>query len=381
MRNVVRIILFSFISISIATAQNQLKADSVQAVLQSAELTEIERLEGLFWLSTYQSTPEEKLKAGEELLVLAERSDNEEYVIKANYRIGVAYRFMGNLGKAQEHLFKSANGAIAIEVLRPLLAEIYAEISTTYTQNNDSRNALLYNSKAINILRKTDKRQELAIGLLNTGYDYYLIENYDSAMAYYNESEPILENIGMTLGLAYIMGNRALVYWKLGDTKQAKKDLFKAIEMLNPLGDMYGIADYYNQLGWIYKEEKSASEAIKYATLALQIAKQEGLKEQIRDASSLLFQVYRSEGDYKSALEYQIQYSAYRDSIQNPETTRLLASLKAEFELGQKQAELDTLLEQKKLNQRILMIAGIVILLLSIVIIYFLVSGSQKQSE
>lgn len=357
-------ILISFFSLlSFAVySQNQAKADSLRDLVEEGNLVGEEKLYVYYWLSNYSNSPEDVLKYGQELLELAEESNNLEYQLKAYRNIGIGHRLMGDLGEALEYLFKSANGAAGKEEFLPFLAEVYGEISTCYTQNGDSENALLYGSKTINILRGTDKRQELALTLLNTGYDYYLIGKYDSAMAYYNESEPILEDIGIKIGLAYIIGNRALVYWKRNNISKAKEDLFKAIDMLEPLGDRYGMADYYNQLGSIYLEEGDIDNAIVYTMKGLEMAESEGLKEQARDASYLLYRLYNQRGDYQNSLKYQTEYFAYRDSIQNLSTTQKLANLRTEYEVGRKQAEVDLLLEQKRSNQ-IIMIVGAILLL------------------
>ncbi len=355
--------------------QNQAKVDSIQNLLDRGQLTESQKLAAYYNLSVYSSSPEEELKYGNTLLDLAKESDNIEFVIKANLRIGVAYRLMGNLATALEFLFESANRASEDEDYKVLLVDIYQEISTCYTQNGDSDNALLYGSKTIEVLRTTGKRQRLALTLLNIGYDYYLMGKYDSAMNYYNESEPILQEIEMTLGIAYIIGNRALVNWKKGDSDRAKTDLNEALAMLEPLGDQFGMADYYNQLGNIYWEEENTKEAIFHTTKGLTIAEEEGLKEQVRDASYILFMHYEKIGDYKKALEYQTKYQANKDSISNLETTQRIADLRTEFEVGQKQAEVDLLLEQKRSNQIIIVTGGVIlviVLCLAVVIYSFL---------
>ncbi|MFK7953298.1 MAG: ATP-binding protein [Ekhidna sp.] len=360
-----------------------MKADSLIRLIDSGNLNSDQILEAHFWASIYSGSTEEKLKYGELLLAIAQKNNNLEYTIKAYNRIGVAQRFMGNLGAALENLFTSADKASGIKEFNPLLAEIYAEISTCYTQNGDSENALLYGSKTIQILRNTDKKQELALTLLNTGYDYYLIDNYDSAMAYYNESEPILRDIKMDLGVAYIIGNRALVFWKKGDIEKAKEDLFIAIEMLKPFGDNYGMADYYNQLGNIFLEEKKGKEAIKYTTIGLKMAKQEGLKEQVRDASYLLYKLSLERDLLEDAIAYQTQHYAYKDSIQNFETTQRLANLRTEFEVGQKQIEVDLLLEQKR-NNKIIIVTGSIILFAFtclIIIIYSYLKSKNRLSK
>lgn len=373
------IIIYAFFVFP-ADSQNQIKADSIREVIENQNLSSFEELEAYYRLSAYSSSPEDELEYGVKALELSKKLNNKEYIIKSNQRIGVAHRLMGDLGKALEYLFESANEALGNDEYKLLLLEAYAEISTCYTQNGDSENAFLYGLKTIEILRKTDRKQALALSLLNTGYDYYLIANYDSAMALYNESESILKEIKMDIGLAYLTGNRALVYWKKGETEKAKKDLFQAIEMLEPFGDRYGQSDYYNQLGNIFFEEGDQNKGIVYTSKGLETAIEEGLKEQARDASYLLFQLHQKNNDHKKAIEFQTQYYAYKDSIQNLETTQELANIRTGFEVGQKQAEVDLLMAQKKSNQ-IIMITGGIILAVVICIAIMAYSYSKSKSR
>ncbi|MEP1095280.1 MAG: tetratricopeptide repeat-containing sensor histidine kinase [Cyclobacteriaceae bacterium] len=269
---------------------------------------------------------------------------------------------MGDLQESLEHLFIGASIAESEKFL-DILSEIYIEIASTYTQNNDPDNSLIYKSKAIDIIRKTGNAQLLAINLLNTGFSYYTINNLDTALSYYNEAEPIFEEIGLKIGTAYTIGNRALVYWKQDEFERAKKDLFLAIEMLEPLGDQYGMADYYNQLGNICLEQNQNREAIKYTAVGLEMAKAEDLKEQVRDASLLLSKLYKEQNDYERSLNYQEQYIAYKDSIQDQETTQRLADLRTEFEVGQKQTEVDLLSVEKRNQQVVSMGLGLILLI------------------
>ncbi|MEP1034556.1 tetratricopeptide repeat-containing sensor histidine kinase [Ekhidna sp.] len=364
----------------LAFAQNKIKADSIKNEIAKGILSPSQEMEAYYRLPTHTIAPDEKLEYAEYLLELAEEANSLEYRIKAYMQIGIAHRFMGNLERALEYLFKSADEAAGKQQFKLFLAEVYGEISTCYTQNGDSENALYYGSKTIELLRGSGRRQTLALSLLNYGYDYYLKGNYDSAMAYYNESEPILKAIGMDLGIAYIIGNRALVFWKLGAIEKGKEDLFRAIEMLKPMGDKYGMADYYNQLGNIYKEENNDEEAIRHTMIGLELAKEIGLKEQVRDASNLLFQLHLKKGNLTEAIEYQTQYYAYKDSIQNLETTQRLGDLRTEYEVGRKQAEVDLLLEQKR-NNRIIMITGGVLLLAFICLVVIVYSYFKAKNR
>ena len=361
-------------------AQNQLEADSIKKVIDQGILSPSQELKAYYWASTYAGGAYQKLEYGEKLLELAVKANSLEYRIKANCKIGIAHRLMGNLSRALEYLFKSAELAEGKEQFRDILVEeIYGEISTCYTQNGDSENALYYGSKVINILRKTNLKERLAFGLLNMGYDYYLIGKYDSAMSYYDESEVILRNIDMKLGIAYIIGNRSLIYWKLGESEKAKTGLFEALGLLQPFGDDYAMADYYNHLGKIYLEEQQEEEAFTYTLKGLKLAKNAGLKEQVRDASQILFRLSMKKDNLQDAIAYQTQYYGYKDSIQNLETTQRLGDLRTEYEVGLKQKEVNLLLEQRK-NTNIIIITG-AFLLMAFIFLIFIVYMSFKSKK
>lgn len=382
MKNSTIYLLFCFLLIHglQLTAQNELMADSARNLINSKNLSDDQKLESYDWLSSYSASPIERIAYGEKLLALASRYNDLEYLYHANFNLGVAYRLIGKLDTSLEYLFESANIALKDGGLHDLLPDVYAEISTCYTQNGDSRNALLYGSKSINILRKTDNRRVLALTLLNYGYDYYLIEEYDSAMAYYNESEPILREIDLTVGLAYIRGNRALVYWKKGKVELAKNDLFTAIDMLEPFGDSYGISDYYNQLAKIFYEEASYTKAIEYSRKGFEMASKEDYKEQARDAAELLSKLYQEQNQFKEAFDFQSEFFKYRDSIQNLATAQRIANLRIEFEVGRKQNQVDRLLEREQSNRNI-MIVGTISLIAVIVLVILIYSSLKAKNR
>lgn len=362
-------------------AQNTSKSDSLKEILHSS-LEYSERCEILYLVAKYASLPDEKIEYSRELIGLASELNDIYYTSIANEYLGVGYRLKGNLNLSLESLFKSANG-FSVLMDTAFLVEVYLEISTTYTQNNDLENALLFYSKAIEVLRQTDNDQNLAITLLNTGYVYYKEDFLDTALSYYNEAEPIFEKIGLEIGQAYTIGNRALVFWKQGDAQRAIGDLKIAIQRLEPLGDQYGMADYYNQLGNIYLELENHQAARKHIEKGLEMALAIDLKEQIRDAAKLLSELYRETGDYRQAYAYQSQYIAYKDSIQDQETTKRLADQRTEFEVGQKQAELDVVTAKQK-TQRTLSIGLGVFLVLALafaVVLYRNYSIKNKTNQ
>lgn len=347
-----------------------MKADSLKRVLNSGDhLSSEERISILTDLSQLSSSPEEVLAFANELQKLALKGQQYEYAIRAHQYKGVAYRLQGNLKKSLESLFQSAQMAVDHGETY-LEMQAYSEIAITYTSNNQFKNSLQYKKKAIEIIRKLGDQEQLAINLLNTGYSYYTLDYPDSALLLYNEAEPIFEEIGLAIGKAYVVGNRALVYWKKGDLKKAEQDLLRAIEMLKPLGDQYGMADYHNQLGSIYLQQNDIEKTIYHTEKALKMGEKLGLKEQIRDASLLLSQLYTRKKDYQKALAYQSKYMSYKDSVENTAQTKKMADMRTEFEVNLREKEIDVLEKGQKL-QRTYIIIAVILLILSIVILLF----------
>ncbi|MFH6945812.1 tetratricopeptide repeat protein [Flavobacterium sp. FlaQc-50] len=368
---IVTIFCFLLFGISYGVmAQNQARADSLKLLLVKTDTLSSKAKMGIYAkIAAHSSSPDEVLLYANKLLEMASIDKQFTYVIEAYQSIGVAYRLKGNLKMALKNLFKSADLAIQYKNDK-LLTSDYLEIANTYMSNNDFKNAIVYNKKAIAVIRLHGNKEQLAINLLNTGFSYYRLNELDSALSLYNEAAPIFDEIDLEIGKAYTIGNRALVYWKQGKYAIAEKDLLKAITMLDLLGDTFGMADYHNQLGRIYSELKQTEKAINHTLKALNMAKVLDLKEQIRDAALLLSELYEVEKDYPKAFRYQSQYIAYKDSIENTEATKQLANLRTDFEVTQKEKEI-ALLEKRQLSNRIYIIVTVFLLLFAILLLLY----------
>ncbi|RYD87386.1 MAG: hypothetical protein EOP54_28865, partial [Sphingobacteriales bacterium] len=320
-------------------------------------------------ISTYSSAPDEMLLYANRLLALAARNNRPVYMVKAYHYKGVAHRLKGDLKIALQNLFSSATLASGKKLFEQE-AEAYGEIANTYTANKDYKNALVYNKKATAVMRLHGNNERLAVNLLNTGYNYYVLNELDSALKMYNEAEPLFIDLDLKIGIAYTIGNRALVYWKYGDYATAEKDLLKAIAMLQPLDDRFGMADFHNCMGSLYSEQGDTDKAIKHTLLAKDMAKSLNLKEQIRDASLLLSELYESKEDYQKAYAHKSLYIVYHDSIENTENTKQIANLRTEFEINLKQKEI-ALLEKHQLLNRIYIIIMVSLLLIALLLLLY----------
>ena len=162
-------------------------------------------------------------------------------------------------------------------------------------------------------------------------------------------------------GIAYSIGNSALIKAEFGRLEEAEAELWKSIELLEKMEDNFAISDYYVRLGDIFLKKLNYQQAFDLVNKGLVIASANGYTEQIRDAHEILCTINIELNNYEQALFHQAQYMIYKDSIVNADLIRKMANLRTEYEVGQKQTEID-ILEIQRQNQRNILI-GLGILL------------------
>ncbi|ELR68920.1 hypothetical protein C900_05613 [Fulvivirga imtechensis AK7] len=359
-------------------SQNQKVADSLIAVFQTQQLELNQKFEVLRGIAANHINPDIGLQYANKLISLSEKEEEFVWLYRGYLQQGNAYKLKGNLSLAVESFFKSLKAAQRADYT-PGIGGAYLSVGDTYANNNDHENGIKYRNRAIEILRTTEDSVTLATALLNTGYEYYLIDGYDSALAFYKESGRIFENKDFVIGKAYNLGNSGLVYAKQGDNKLAESQIREAISILESFEDSYAITEFEIEMASIYQQKSELREALKYAESAMELALKDGLKKRIRDASLKLSELHADLGDFEKAFSYQSQYIAYRDSINNEETIRKMADLRTEYEVSQKQAEVDLLNEQKRNQQLIGAGLTAVLLLAGALAFTFYRNNKEKQ--
>ncbi|MFY0689244.1 MAG: tetratricopeptide repeat-containing sensor histidine kinase [Cyclobacteriaceae bacterium] len=362
----IAVLLILLLTAFFSIAQNQNKADSLKQILSGLE-NDSSKLEILRLIMVYESNPTQSLHYSDELLDLAESNNNNEYKYHAYLFKGINNRFLGNIQLAVQLLFQSAEIADLMNN-NHLVAQSYGELSNLYRAIDDSDRAISFEKRAINLLEKTERFQELALTQLNHGYSYYVQEEYDSAMLYTLKAKHYFDSTQSPLiAVAYSEGNLALIKARQGLLDIAEKEIISSIEKLESIGDSYGISDYLNQLATIYKESALPKKSIDYSNRSLLLSESNQFMEQTRDAYYNLYEVYQQLNQTQLALTYYVKYIQERDEINDIDEVQEIANIRTEYEVGLKQVEVD-LLTQERRTQRILTYAlGAVIFLITMI--------------
>ena len=344
--------------------QDQKLADSLIAIYESGSFLD----EGLVLLRSIaeeETNPERQLEFAELLIKKASKDSLLEFLHSGYLQKGNALQFMGNNALALESYFKSLEYANKLSYEAGIGRLMYT-IAGTYTAMENSKVAQGYYTKGIKLLRKLNDSIGIGTALLNAGDDYLITGKLDSALIYTEESTKIFEKINHSIGQAYSLGNLGMIYAEQEKDELAEVNINKAISILEEMEDYYPITVYLTYMSDIYLRRNNFPAALNYAQRSLELATQYGLKEQIGEAHLKLSELHEEIGDQATAYRHYKAHIAYRDSLINLEKVQQIADLRTNYEVSQKQIEID-LADQRAKNQRNISIGiGAVLLLIGL---------------
>jgi signal transduction histidine kinase len=342
-----------------------------------------ERLTLLRSITSEEPETNQRIIYANQLLELARKNNSYYFQHAAELQLGIGYRFMGDLSKSLKHLLLSLEIAEENQDEK-LIGSSIGEIAATYASQGDIRASVQFSNRTINIFRSQKDTLNLSIALLNTGYDYYTINELDSSILYGREAEHLVSNFsGITEKrkeslLAYIRGNMAITQAALGQKDEAIEALERSIDNLRFVNDYYAVADFSKFLGEIQFDVGQIENAEKNALEALELAKTYGLSELNRDLNLLLFEINRKKGNTKVALDYHIQYTNLADSIENKNVIRQMEKQQSAFDLAQKESEVELLKAQRKNQQAVIIIATVVVFAFAVMVIVIFIYYRSK---
>lgn len=375
---------FCFI-ITGVVAQDQKIADSLTLVYQQNTVKGIDKFKLLTDLSFNETRDLKKgLKYADELINLSEQSGDNTYLRVGYFLKGTKKRLLGDLHQALDAYFKSAEIARKTRHLKGE-GEAYSAIADIYAVANNPANARHYYQKAILTLRQSKPRTKedsitLASVLSNAGDAHLNTRNFDSALFYFNEAKVIFEKVRYQSGKGYSLGNIGMAYANLGKNDLAEKNINEAIGILEKNQDYYPICVYLISMADVFLKKGDNQAALNYTFRSLRLAEQYGLKEQIADATLKLSELYEKAGNPGESLRYYKTHIAYRDSINNIANVQKMADLRTDYEVSQKQIEVNLLNQQKRTERNLSLALGI-ILALTMIILGILIKNNKTRQK
>ncbi|MBT8235498.1 MAG: tetratricopeptide repeat protein [Bacteroidia bacterium] len=369
--------IFSLLSFTTVIGQDQRIADSLIIIYEQGSLAGDEKLELLRKLSYNEKRDLNKaLSYAEELIVLSTTA-NDLISLYRGYRQEAEINLqLGNFDLALEAYFKSLETAKKAEYHRGQ-GSAMTGIADTYSEMGNASNATEYYNQAITFLRTTEDTIAVGIAIINAGDEYFKAKKYDSALAYFKESAAIFEQQDYPIGKAYAQANTGMVQAATGDFELAKTNINQAVAVLEEMEDSYAISEYLTYMADSYWEEDDTGSALDYAHRSLDMARKFGIKQQVSDTHLKLSAFYEDLGQTEQSLQHFKDHIAYRDSVNNLAAVQRMADLRTDYEVSQKQVEVDLLSQQKRNQQIVLASVGV----LAAVLLWFFVAIRREKKK
>lgn len=259
--------------------------------------------------------------------------------------IGYVYDVQGELYKALEYYFLSLKIREKIKDSVGISTTLN-NIGMVYDLQGNKEEAVKIYQRSIGIQRATDDAEGLAYSYMNLGVIYSDLNDYQEARAYYDSSVYMhqIANDPRGLGSAYVgQGN---INYFLGNYKESIESYTNALKIFDEFANQQGRTECYYGLGELYLKQGKVNLASEYGQKSYNIAEELGHPFLLRNASRLLMEVYRKQGNYPKALEMYDTYVLMKDSVRNETNEQLIVRKELNYQ-HEKQQFADSLRNAK----------------------------------
>jgi signal transduction histidine kinase len=341
------------------------------------------KLSHYYWSSNADSA----LLLGQKGLDLATRIHFEKGMALCYLSRGVAYEMQGLYPEALNSDLQALRLSEKLG-MDGLSGNNYSNISIVYADMADYPKAIDYERRALQSAQKYHAQNGVAYAYINIGDIYARDKQYDSAISYNRQALAIGETIHDTTALANALEDLGQDYNSLGQPQQALPPLQRALRIAELAHDDAAAASDHMSLADAYYRLGQYPTSIEQAGLALKSAQAIHSSDIAKQSYHLLYTSHQAIGDCKNALYYRNQEIALSDSLYDLAKEKQLRTLETDYELEQKQHQIDLLNKDKEIRareldreriSRYLLIGGA--LLLALWVFFLVYTNRQKQKQ
>ena len=304
--------------------------------------------------------------------IYEELNDRKNTALVDNYIAGIYWQ-KGDYATTQQYHYR------ALEIYEEMddqwgISAINGNIGLVYWQLNNLEKSLEHYLKALEILKKLDdKNAKNAISILhnNIGLIYFKQQKYQDAIKEFEIALTLSKEVGNKPSIANNFYNLGRVQKELKNNNLALEYFTKSLELREELKEKKGIAASLIHLASTDQRLGNYRQALEHANRGLQIALEIEIKEETGDAYQVLSEIHEALKDHKQALEYYKKFKEVKDTILNEETTRQITAMQTNFDLQQRQKEIELLTKDKEIQKTVLIflvLFAVLIVLLAFVI-------------
>lgn len=368
---------------SLALLQNRLEndGDKLGSIVALREWGNLLRDESRF---------EDALRVHSEGLRQVEAFGDTIEWVKALNQIGTDYRRMGVLDVAQEYHYlaltlsmESTDTSMTAQKNRVVslngLGNIYLTLDNYERAESVLRMALRGEQDLKSALG-------MAINYANLGSIFEHRGQIDSAWTYYRRAMDLNREAGSDLGISLCHTHFGSLYEKALEFDKAIVEYETAYGIMQTSKDDWHALNSLVALAGVHDAMRNGTETLSYLDRARQMAERIGSKEHLAEIYTLYYEVFKRQGDFRSALASYEKAAAMKDSLLDLEKVNRIqnASLRIERNRQEREtAEMKLRLEKERVSKKNGTIFFIIVVfsLLMLILLLLYVQRNRKRNH
>jgi len=286
-----------------------------------------------------------------EAYILASQIEEKKMMARSLNNIGVVYRRLDDHSKAAEYHLKALKLA---EEIKDTFSISVSEnsLGNIYSINGRYDEALLYFNKALRRSKLQKNNLGLAINYNNIGEVYEFSGNFEKAKEYYTKSLEINKQENNEKGIAICLNALGKTLLYTGFPRTAYRYFSEASVIDKKIGDKKFIAESYINLGRALVKLKRYDGAKQCIYQGIKVAEEIKSKVHLQIGYEELSTIYTQNNDFKTALDFLIKSTIYKDSVLNEKNSRHLATIQTLYETEKKEKENQILKQKQEINDK-----------------------------
>ena len=261
------------------------------------------------------------------------------------------------------------------------LALSLLDVADIYWYYGRISESLEYGLRAKDLIEDYGPSNELAACYKLLSESYLEVPEYDLALSFIEKSISVKQSLGASdLELSSSINSRGNVYKYLKRYDDAIADYSKVLETCDAAGLKIGIRASAANLGHVFLLKHEYPLAVKYKLRSLAIQKESGQIQQQAENLQHLSEAYFGLGKIDSAYHYRLILDTIKTKEHKQALDKLTNELSVKYETEKKEEAISRLSERLRL-QRISMILGAALLILSLVAVLIFIRLNNQLKE
>ena len=297
----------------------------------------------------WNKDPDSVLLMGQKGLQLATTLQFEKGMALCNLTLGVGYGMKGMYPQSLDHHLTALRLSEKLG-MRGLIGNDYTNIAIIYSNMRDYPQAVEYFRRALQIAREFPHDNGVSTAYLNLGDVYTKEGELDSAIIYTQLALDLSEKAHDSVIQSISFSNLGDIYNKRSEPVKALPCLERSLRLSEDIHDPEGVAYTNGSLAEAYRLLGQFPKSIAYAENSLRESRALDAVESIKTAYHILYADHLAAGKYPEALDYRNLEVALSDSLYSLEKEKQIKMLQSDYELREKQHQVD-LLQTERLRQ------------------------------